>query len=99
MYDLEGKVHRLAEFRGKYILLDFWSRGCGPCIMSQPELKEISEMYKDSLEVISLSIENRKGWEEASKSHAMTWNKLERFGREQRTVCSLWCQRNSPILY
>lgn len=74
MYDLEGKVHRLAEFRGKYILLDFWSRGCGPCIMSQPELKEISEMYKDSLEVISLSIENRKGWEEASKSHAMTWN-------------------------
>lgn len=74
MYDLEGKVHRLAEFRGKYILLDFWSRGCGPCIMSQPELKEISEMYKDSLEVISLSIENRKGWEEASKSHAITWN-------------------------
>ncbi len=74
MYDLEGKVHRLAEFRGKYILLDFWSRGCGPCIMSQPELKEISEMYKDSLEVVSLSIENRKGWEEASKSHVMTWN-------------------------
>lgn len=74
MYDLEGKVHRLAEFRGKYVLLDFWSRGCGPCIMSQPELKEISERYKDSLEVVSLSIENRKGWEEASKSHAMTWN-------------------------
>lgn len=74
MYDLEGKVHRLAEFRGKYVLLDFWSRGCGPCMMSQPELKEISEMYKDSLEVVSLSIENRKGWEEASKAHAMTWN-------------------------
>lgn len=74
MYDLEGKVHHLAEFRGKYVLLDFWSRGCGPCIMSQPELKEISERYKDSLEVVSLSIENRKGWEEASKAHAMTWN-------------------------
>lgn len=74
MYDLEGKVHHLAEFRGKYVLLDFWSRGCGPCMMSQPELKEISEMYKDSLEVVSLSIENRKGWEEASKAHAMTWN-------------------------
>lgn len=74
MYDLEGKVHHLAEFRGKYVLLDFWSRGCGPCMMSQPKLKEISEMYKDSLEVVSLSIENRKGWEEASKAHAMTWN-------------------------
>lgn len=74
MYDLKGKVHHLTEFRGKYVLLDFWSRGCGPCMMSQPELKEISEMYKDSLEVVSLSIENRKGWEEASKAHAMTWN-------------------------
>lgn len=74
MYDLEGKAHRLAEFRGKYILLDFWSRGCGPCIMAQPELKEVSEMYKDSLEVISLSTENRKGWEAASKSHSITWH-------------------------
>lgn len=74
MYDLQGRVHRMSELRGKYVLLDFWSRGCGPCISSQPELKEISELYKDSLEVISLSLENRKGWEEASKTHSITWN-------------------------
>ena len=98
MYDLEGKVHRLAEFRGKYILLDFWSRGCGPCIMSQPELKEISEMYKDSLEVISLSIENRKGWEEASKSHAMTWNNWNDL-EENNGLYARYGVRGIPILY
>lgn len=74
MYDLQGRVHRMSELRGKYVLLDFWSRGCGPCISSQSELKEISELYKDSLEVVSLSLENRKGWEEASKVHPITWN-------------------------
>ena len=77
MYDLEGKVHRLAEFRGKYILLDFWSRGCGPCIMSQPELKEISEMYKDSLEVISLSIAPEGKVVESWSGYAKGWLKLK----------------------
>ena len=74
LYDLQGKVHHLSEFRGKYILLDFWSRGCGPCIQSQPELKEISELHKDSLEVVSLSIETEKGWRASVKDHPLAWN-------------------------
>ena len=77
MYDLEGKVHRLAEFRGKYILLDFWSRGCGPCIMSQPELNEISEMYKDSLEVLSLSIAPEGKVVDSWSGYAKGWLKLK----------------------
>ena len=74
LYDLQGKVHHLSEFRGKYILLDFWSRGCGPCIQSQPELKELSEQHKDSLEVVSLSMEGKKGWEASVKTHPLAWN-------------------------
>ena len=27
----------MTEFKGKYILLDFWSQGCGPCVQSLPE--------------------------------------------------------------
>lgn len=62
------------------------------------ELKEISEMYKDSLEVISLSIENRKGWEEASKSHAITWNNWNDLKRT--TDCMpVMVSEEFPILY
>ncbi len=32
--DLDGKVHHLADFKGKIYVLDFWSSGCGPCIMA-----------------------------------------------------------------
>ena len=73
LYDLEGNVHHLADFKGKYIMLDFWSRGCGPCLMALPEMKEVAEMYKDRLTIVSLSIDTKKGWETASKTHEMTW--------------------------
>ena len=29
LFDLDGKMHHLADFKGKYMLLDFWSSGCG----------------------------------------------------------------------
>lgn len=74
LYDLQGDQHHLNDFKGKIILLDFWSCGCGPCIMSIPELKELSEEYKDNLHVISISEDNEKKWKQASERHAITWN-------------------------
>ena len=41
LYDLDGKIHHLTDFNGKYILLDFCSSCCGLCIMALPEMKEI----------------------------------------------------------
>jgi predicted RNA-binding protein len=42
LYDVNGKIHHLSDFKGKYILIDFWSQGCAPCLQSLPELKEIT---------------------------------------------------------
>lgn len=72
--DTLGNVHRLQELRGKYILLDFWSSGCGPCIMSIPEMKEISEQIADSLEVVSISQDSERIWRKASARHGITWH-------------------------
>ena len=60
--------------RGKFVLLDFWSDGCGPCIMAQPELKAVSEEYKDKLEVVSLNLQDKKGWKKVSEKHPITWH-------------------------
>lgn len=73
LYDLEGGVHHLADLKGKHILLDFWSRGCGPCIMALPEMGQVAELHKDRLAVVSLSVDTKQGWEKASQSHGMTW--------------------------
>ena len=74
--DLEGNKRRLSDFKGKFILLDFWSMGCGPCIAAMPEMKELTEKYGDRLAIVSLSIDNDKAWKEASAVYDITWNNL-----------------------
>lgn len=76
LVDLDGNVHHLADFKGKFILLDFWSSGCGPCIMALPEMREIHEQYKDRLTIVSLSSDTKSRWKAASAQHEMTWQNL-----------------------
>lgn len=81
LYDLEGKLRHLAEFKGKYILLDFWSQGCGPCVQGIPELEEVATMYKDRLAVVSISMDDEKSWKEYVAEKKMTgnqWNELKK---------------------
>lgn len=70
----DGKQHKLAEFRGKYVLVDFWFNGCMPCRLSIPELGEVSNQYKGRLEVVSLSLDAMKVWADATDEHPITWN-------------------------
>ncbi|WP_298453896.1 thioredoxin-like domain-containing protein [uncultured Prevotella sp.] len=76
LYDIDGKVWHLSDFRGKYVLIDFWSYGCGPCKMSIPEIKEAADKYKDRLVAVSISIDNEKVWKEHSASEGITWMSL-----------------------
>ncbi len=79
LYDMEGNVHHLAEFKGKYILIDFWSQGCGPCIMSIPELERLSETYQDKMAVVSICEDGKKQWKEFVRERQLKgnqWNEL-----------------------
>lgn len=73
LFDLQGQVHHLSDFKGKPVLIDFWSRGCGPCLMALPEMEEISKEYEGRLVLVSLSIDDKAAWEIASRHHKITW--------------------------
>lgn len=72
--DKDGKTVHISDFAGKWVLMDFWSRGCGPCIKSVPELGAISKEFQDKLAVVSISLDSKNTWREASEEHGIFWN-------------------------
>ena len=76
MYDLEGKVYRLADFRGKYVLVAFWSRGCVHCIANLPIMAEFQERHKDKLVMINLTTDEDEAWRTCKFNNRITWLNL-----------------------
>lgn len=74
MFDLEGNLHSLSEFAGKWILLDFWSRGCYACIMALSDLEAFSQVHPDDVAIVSISSDETEAWKDASKHHNLTWH-------------------------
>ncbi len=58
---LDGKPLTLADYRGKYVLLDFWATWCGPCIAEIPQLQSVHDAFgkDDRFAIVSLSVDER----------------------------------------
>ena len=53
---ISGESIDLSEFRGKIVLLEFWSTSCGPCIKELPSLKDLYASFKDRNDFIMVGI-------------------------------------------
>lgn len=59
--DIDGKALSLADFKGKYIIIDFWASWCVPCRKGNPHLIQVYHQYKDKgLTIIGVSDDDRK---------------------------------------
>lgn len=68
LYDLDGNVKHIADYKDKYRLIDFWATWCGPCLAAIPEMSEVAEKYKDQLVILSINSEEKDTWVNFSQS-------------------------------
>lgn len=52
----DGAMHRLAEYRGRLLLLDFWATWCGPCIALHPDVEAFAK--EQDLTVLGISADD-----------------------------------------
>ncbi|NWG86894.1 MAG: TlpA family protein disulfide reductase [Hydrogenophilaceae bacterium] len=55
--DSKGKVHRLADYKGKWVLVNFWATWCPPCLEEIPDLIALHENKKNKLVVIGVAMD------------------------------------------
>ena len=75
MMDLKGNIHRLSDFKGKFVLIDFWTTNCGPCIAALPEIEKFVKRNSD-VEVISLCLSQYNSWRTHPSYQNIPWHNM-----------------------
>jgi len=73
--DFAGTQHRLSDYAGHYVLLDFWATWCQPCLKEIPELKVASQKFQ-ARGLVIIGMNSDKKIEKALQyvqDYAITW--------------------------
>ncbi|UKT65283.1 peroxiredoxin family protein [Pedobacter mucosus] len=76
MNTADGKAISLANYKGKYVLVDFWASWCQPCRQENPNVVKVYNKYKDrNFDILGISLDTDKAaWLNAVKADGLLWS-------------------------
>ena len=99
--DLDGRPMKLADFRGKVVLISFWGSWCSPCMKLVPHERSLVERLKDKPFVL-IGVNADEDPAELSKAlekNPMTWRSFKNKGAGKKTIAEEWKILGFPTLY
>lgn len=94
VYNYPLSSMHLSEFKGKLVILDFWSSWCGACIALFPHLDSLQRRYKDNIQIVLVNTKSLRSKDDESKIKKILSKVQERTG----TAIDLPVIYNCPAL-
>ena len=96
--DTAGVSVSLSDFRGKYVLLDFWASWCPPCRRENPNVVKAFNEYKDkNFTIVGISLDKDKSkWMKAIADDNLAWTHLSDLKYWDSEIPALYGVRGIP---
>ncbi|RZK64369.1 MAG: TlpA family protein disulfide reductase, partial [Pedobacter sp.] len=86
--DQFGKSVSIAEFKGKYVLIDFWASWCIPCRKENPNVvSAYAKYHSKGFQILAVSLDTSKSsWLKAIKNDNLSWTHVSDLGGWENEV-------------